>query len=136
MTAFHRCLVAAALVAALGLASCSSRIAPLGPPEQGYHQSYSSRLAGNRTIEFALPGKAGQTLTVTMMTDASMFFDVIAPGMAQPLFVGGAEGREFSAVLYIDGAYTLRVYMLGVDAESGKTGNFVLEAILTDPPLM
>jgi len=50
--------------------------------------------------------------------------------------VGGAEGREFSAVLYIDGAYTLRIYMLGVDAESGKTGNFVLEAILTDPPLM
>lgn len=136
MTAFHRCLDAAALVAALGLAGCASRIAPLGPPEQGYHQSYSSSLTGDRTVEFIVPGKAGQTLTVTMMTDASTFFDVIAPDMAQPLFVGGAEGREFSAVLYIDGAYRLRVYMLGVDAESGKTGNFVLEAIVTDPPLM
>jgi hypothetical protein len=64
---------------------------------------------------------------VTLKTsNASNYFNVIAPDAGEALFVGSASGGEFTGALPASGDYTIRVYLMRNAARRNEAGNYTL----------
>ncbi|MEJ2817938.1 hypothetical protein [Caulobacter sp. CCG-8] len=77
-------------------------------------------------VSYALTVRAGQTLKVSLRTrNASARFNVIAPGVDQPLF-NGSNARDYAGKTPVAGAYRIIVYMTEDAAMRNETADYVL----------
>jgi len=77
-------------------------------------------------VSYALTVRAGQTLKVSLRTrNASARYNVIAPGVDQPLF-NGSNARDYAGKTPVAGAYRIIVYMTEDAAMRNETADYVL----------
>jgi hypothetical protein len=90
-------------------------------------------LKGDKTIDYKLGARAGQTMTVTLKTsNAANYFNVLPPGSNDvAVFVGSTGGNEWTGRLEADGDYTIRVYLMRSAARRNEMANYTLTVGIT-----
>lgn len=84
-------------------------------------------IAGDKTVDYKLSAKAGQTMSVQLKTGKTAnYFNVLPPGSETALFVGSTSGNEWSGTLPADGEYTVRVYLMRSAARRNEKANYTL----------
>jgi len=84
-------------------------------------------IRGDQSRLYSINIKAGQTLTVKMVTsNASSYFNITAPGAEQALFIGSSEGNSYTGVVPSSGNYMIDVYLMRNAARRNETANFTL----------
>lgn len=89
-------------------------------------------LKGGETVDYKLRAAANQTMKVRKVSGgATVYFNVLAPGSQEALFVGSREGNEFGGTLPVGGEYTIRVYQMGNAKSSGQQSSFAIEVAIS-----
>ncbi|MFN9209783.1 MAG: hypothetical protein ACK6DI_02500, partial [Betaproteobacteria bacterium] len=90
-------------------------------------------LKGDRTIDYTLRAKAGQTMTVALKTSNSAnYFNVLPPGSTgEAIFTGSSGGNKWTGPLPADGQYTVRVYLMRSAARRNETADYTLTVGIT-----
>ena len=93
-------------------------------------------IKGDRTIDYKLRAKAGQTMSVALKaSNGANYFNVLPPGSKDvAIFVGSTGGNEWTGKLEADGEYTVRVYLMRSTARRGETSNYTLTVGITGAP--
>jgi len=93
-------------------------------------------LKGDRTVDYTLRARAGQTMNVTLKTSNNAnYFNVLPPGSKDAaIFVGSSGGNEWSGALPSDGEYTIRVYLMRSAARRGESADYTLTIGVTGGP--
>lgn len=90
-------------------------------------------IKGDQTIDYKLRAKAGQTMSVKLVTqnDAN-YFNVLPPGSKDAaIFIGSTSGNEWTGVLPADGEYTVRVYLMRSAARRNESTPYTLTVGVT-----
>ncbi len=89
-------------------------------------------LKGGEIVDYRLRAAANQTMKVRKVSgDAPVFFNVLAPGSQEALFVGSRDGDAFGGTLSVGGEYTIRVYQMGNAKSSGQQSSFAIEVAIS-----
>lgn len=90
-------------------------------------------LQGDRTIDYTLRARSGQTMTVGIKTDnESNYFNVLPPGSNDvAVFVGSNGGNAWSGTLDADGVYKIRVYLMRNAARRNEKARYTLSVAIT-----
>jgi hypothetical protein len=90
-------------------------------------------IKGDRTIDYKLRAKAGQTMSVSLKTtNGANYFNVLPPGSSDvAVFAGSTGGNEWKGKLEADGEYTIRVYLMRSAARRNETANYTLSVGIT-----
>ena len=137
-----------ARLAAVVLALACAAFAPLAPaaspiesrPVQFAKGASSATLKGtikgDKTIDYKLRARAGQTMTVALQTrHGANHFNVLPPGSNDvAIFVGSSGGNEWTGKLEADGEYTIRVYLMRSAARRNETANYTLTVGIAGAP--
>jgi len=84
-------------------------------------------VTGDAYRDYVLGAAAGQTMAVSLITDGTAYFNILPPGSdGAAIFVGSNDGMDASVELPDTGDYTIRVYLMGNDKDSGQTVPFTL----------
>lgn len=86
-----------------------------------------AEVSGNDYRDYVLGAAAGQTMGVSLITDGSAYFNILPPGSnGEAIYIGSTDGNDASITLPADGDYTIRVYLMGNDKDSGQMVPFTL----------
>lgn len=86
-----------------------------------------SVVTGKQYRDFVLGARAGQKMSVSLITKGSAYFNILPPGSKDvALFVGSRDGNDATIKLPANGDYTIRVYLMGNDRDSGRKVLFTL----------
>lgn len=82
---------------------------------------------GREYRDYLLGARAGQSMSVSLITDGSAFFNILPPGSdGAAIFNGSTNGKDATIKLPTDGDYIIRVYLMGNDRDTNKTVPFML----------
>ncbi len=130
-----RLLMVCALLAASSLVFAADGIEsrPLQFAKGASSATVKGSLKGDKTIDYKLRAKAGQTMSVTLKTSNGVnYFNVLPPGSTgEAIFVGSTSGNEWTGALPADGEYTVRVYLMRSAARRNETANYTLTVGIT-----
>jgi hypothetical protein len=90
-------------------------------------------LKGDRTVDYKIRAKAGQTMNVALKTsNGANYFNVLPPGSADAASYNSSMGdNAWTGVLPADGEYTIRVYLMRSAARRNETANYTLTVGVT-----
>jgi hypothetical protein len=92
-------------------------------------------ITGSQVFDYRLRARAGQTMTIELKSDrTSEYFNLVAPGRDEALFIGPMRGSRFEGQVPVDGEYNIRLYLMGGARDSGKTANHTLHVEINDQP--
>lgn len=90
-------------------------------------------ITGDEYVDYLLAAGAGQRMAVSLIPGESngtgnVNFNILPPGSTgEAIYIGSIDGLDVTGVvLPRKGEYTIRVYQLGDDADSGKTTAFTI----------
>jgi hypothetical protein len=90
-------------------------------------------ITGDEYIDYLLGARAGQEMAVSLIPgesngDANIYFNILPPGSTgEAIYIGSIDGLDVTGVALPEtGDYTIRVYQLGNDADTGKTTGFMI----------
>jgi hypothetical protein len=130
-----RLLMACAFVAARSWAFAADGIEsrPLQFAKGTSSATVKGSLTGDKTIDYKLHAKAGQTMSVALETsNAANYFNVLPPGSKDvAIFVGSTDGNEWMGPLPADGEYTIRVYLMRSAARRNEAAQYTLTVGIT-----
>jgi len=86
----------------------------------------SSSITGDQYHDYILNAQAGQTMSVSLITDGVAYFNILPPGSSRALYNSSISGNDGSVQLPRSGDYTVRVYLMGNDRDSNQTIPFEL----------
>lgn len=90
-------------------------------------QTLKGSIKGDQSRDYIVDARAGQTLTVDFKpSNASAYFNVIAPGADSAMFIGSTEGNRFSGPLTTSGGHTVQVYLMRNAARRNEVANYTL----------
>ena len=90
--------------------------------------SFKGSVKGDRSAQYRLEAKAGQTLSVSLRArNASANFNVLAPGSETAMFIGQVSGSAFSGVLSVDGVYVVDVHLVRAAARRNEGADFAID---------
>jgi len=96
-------------------------------------------IKGGGSTEYTLNARAGQALAVALApTNASLNFNINAPGSKESMFIGSVQGAKASVVLPADGSYVVQVYLMRNAARRDESASYTLDVAITGqglPPL-
>lgn len=80
-------------------------------------------IKGDGYHDYLLGAKAGQSMGVSLITEGSAYFNILPPGSdGEAIYNSSVMGNDAtSVVLPKSGDYTIRVYLMGADADEGAT---------------
>ncbi len=96
----------------------------------------TGKIKGNGYADYILGAKKGQTLSVALSVDktdgnGTIYFNILPPGSQGEAIFNGSLGGDFGSVtLPKSGDYTVRVYLMGNDADTGKTVSYTLSVTI------
>jgi len=94
------------------------------------------QLKGDKTIDTKLRAGAGQTLTVDLKSsNPQTYFNVMAAGSDNALFIGSSSGNRFRGILPSDGDVRVRVYLMRPAARRNETSSYSLRLGIGGVPL-
>jgi hypothetical protein len=86
-----------------------------------------AEVIGDGYKDYILGAAAGQTMGVSLITDGTAYFNILPPGSdGEAIYIGSIDGNDASVKLPAAGDYTIRVYLMGNDKDSGRTVPFTL----------
>jgi len=86
-----------------------------------------SRVKGYDSVQYSLGVKAGQRMSVQLdSSNASLYFNITAPGASEALYNGSIEGNGASVVIPSSGKYVIDVYLMRNAARRGETADYTL----------
>ena len=90
-------------------------------------KTITGSVKGYATVDYVVGLKAGQTLKVSMKTsNASSYFNIVAPGADEALFVGSSSGNSYAGKVAASGSYKVRVYLMRNAARRNETAKYTL----------
>jgi len=93
-------------------------------------------IKGRGDAEYTVNARAGQTLVVSLTSkNASLNFNIDAPGSSESMFIGGAQGAKANVVLPADGSYVVQVYLMRNAARRNESASYTLDLAVTGQPL-
>ncbi|MBC6981924.1 DNA breaking-rejoining protein [Caulobacter sp. 17J80-11] len=85
------------------------------------------RVSGYESVRYLVNVRAGQTLAVRLVSDnASAYFNLLAPGATEAMFVGPVSGDTFQGKVLAGGDYTVQVYLMRNAARRGEKADYRL----------
>lgn len=125
-------VMVAALLAMPGIAS-AQMVADVHFEAGNYGTMVSGTVAGKEYIDYKLGAKAGQKMFAELSLidsngDGTIYFNILPPGSEDvAIYNGSVDGNSTTITLPEDGTYTIRVYLMGNDEDTGKTSGFNLD---------
>lgn len=105
--------------------------------EQGASSTtINGTIVGNEYIDYVLNVRRGQSMVVALAVtgtngNGSAFFNILPAGQDYPaLFNGSSEGRRAEVTLPSSGNWAIRVYLMGNDADVGKTVGYSIDVYI------
>jgi hypothetical protein len=90
-------------------------------------QTLKGSIKGDQSRDYIVDARAGQTMTVDFKpSNASAYFNVIAPGADSAMFIGSTEGNRFSGPLTTSGRHTVQVYLMRNAARRNEVANYTI----------
>jgi len=93
-----------------------------------YGTMVSGTIKGDEYFDYKLGAKAGQEMFVELKVDGTngngtAYFNILPPGSDGVAIFDGSMSADGTAKIQLpeDGTYTIRVYLMGNDKDSGKT---------------
>ncbi len=84
-------------------------------------------IKGEQSRTYIVDARAGQTLTVDFKpSNASAYFNIIAPGADSAMFIGSTEGNRFTGPLTSSGRHRVQVYLMRNAARRNEVANYSL----------
>ncbi|WP_447729044.1 hypothetical protein [Sphingomonas koreensis] len=122
-------LAAASLcIVAPAVAQSPTRSERVQFPRGASSQVVRGTIRGYSSVDYIVGARAGQTLRVSMRTgNASAYFNVIAPGAQNAMFIGSNGGNRFSGRLPQTGDYRVRIYLMRNAARRGESATYALD---------
>lgn len=94
------------------------------------------QLKGDQTVDYILRAGAGQTLTVELKgSNLQNYFNVLAAGTDNALFIGSSAGNSFRGLLPSDGDVRVRVYLMRPAARRLESSSYSLRLGIDGAPL-
>lgn len=112
----------------------SSKPAPAAKENESA-TDFSGSISSRAVARHSFSAKEGQTINVTLKRSGSMYFNVLPPA-GQPgdaIYVGSQaidEADFWSGVAPSSGEYTVIVYLMGNDRDSGAKRRYNLQAVI------
>ncbi|WP_026072240.1 hypothetical protein [Nodosilinea nodulosa] len=130
----YNMLAAAAITTSLILASAAPSLAQAHTVvhfSPGNDNAYmSSSIVGDQYHDYILGARTGQTMTVSLITDGTAYFNILAPGSSRALYNSSMSGNDGTVTLPRSGDYTVRVYLMGNDRDSNRTVPYELSVAI------
>jgi hypothetical protein len=125
------CVLLSASFSALAADGIESR--PLQFAKGTSKATMRGSIKGDKTIDYKLRAKAGQTMSVALKTNnGANYFNVLPPGSAgEAIFVGSTNGNEWTGQLPADGEYAVRVYLMRSAARRNEAADYTLTVGIT-----
>ena len=127
-----RKLVIAALIAA-PLAASAQMVADVQFEKGNYGTMVSGAIVGDEYFDYRLGAKSGQKMFVELTVvdsngDGSVYFNILPPGSdGVAIYNSSMDGNSTTVDLPEDGVYTIRVYHMGNDEDTGKTSGYNID---------
>jgi hypothetical protein len=94
------------------------------------------QLKGDQTVDYILRAGAGQTLAVELKgSNLQNYFNVLAAGTDNALFIGSSAGNSFRGLLPSDGDVRVRVYLMRPAARRYESSSYSLRMGIDGVPL-
>jgi hypothetical protein len=89
-------------------------------------------VTGQEYRDYLLGAQSGQTMGVSLITEGSAYFNILPPGSTgEAIYNSSIDGNDATGiVLPAEGDYTIRVYLMGNDEDSGATVPFTLSMVI------
>ncbi|MBK1634249.1 hypothetical protein CKO19_00675 [Rhodovulum adriaticum] len=93
----------------------------------------SGSITGQRYADYVLRARGGQQMFAALdatVTDGygTVYFNILSPGsQGYAIYNGAMSGNRALVTLPQDGPYTIRVYLMGNDRDTGKTVAYNLD---------
>lgn len=134
-------VLAAAFLATAALAQAPASGPVGGGPEDGERLDVVPNaeavvtegvLSGFATARYAVHAGVGQALAVSLEADnPQTVFNVLAPGVATPVFNGARQGRSFERPLAATGDYTVEVHLARAAARRSEAASYTITVAVT-----
>ena len=98
-----------------------------------YGAMLNGTVMGDEYFDYRLGAKAGQELFAELTVDGTngdgtAYFNILPPGSdGVAIYNGSTYGNSTTVDLPEDGVYTIRVYLMGNDRDTGKTVGYNLD---------
>lgn len=98
-----------------------------------YGTMIGGTVVGNQYADYRLGAKAGQEMFVQMIPVTSdgtgaVYYNILPPGSeGEAIYNSSIDGDTATVSLPSDGTYTIRVYLMGADADEGKASSFNID---------
>lgn len=126
-------VLAAATALAMPVAGFAQAVSDVKFEAGNYGAMVSGSIIGNEYIDYRLGANAGQTMFAELTVagtngDGSVYFNILPPGSQDvAIYNSSINGNSTQVTLPKKGTYTIRVYHMGNDADTGKTTGFNLD---------
>ncbi len=88
-------------------------------------------VTGSHHRDYILGARAGQTMSVSLITKGNAHFNILPPGSHDvAIYNGSINGENASVRLPSNGDSTIRVYLMGHDKDSGRTVPYTLSVAI------
>jgi hypothetical protein len=121
-------LAAVATALALsGLPALAQMSADVRFESGNYGTMLNGTIAGDEYFDYRLGASAGQSMFVELTVDGTngdgtAYFNILPPGSTgEAIYNGSMDGNSTTISLPSAGEYTIRVYLMGNDRDTGKT---------------
>ncbi len=127
-----RILMTLALVCVAPIASAQMKAEVQFEPGN-FGTMVSGTVTGDEYFDYSLDAQAGQELFAELQVSDTngngvIYFNILPPGSdGVAIYNGSIEGNTARITLPADGDYTIRVYLMGNDRDSGKTVGYNLD---------
>lgn len=98
-----------------------------------YGAMVTGKVTGQEYLDYRLGVRGGQELFVELSVtesngDGTVYFNVLPPGSTgEAIYNGSVDGNTATVPLPESGTYTIRVYQMGNDEDSGKTSEYNID---------
>lgn len=92
----------------------------------------SGSIIGDEYVDYVLAARGGQKMNVGLSVEGTngsgtVYFNILPPGSdGEAIYNGSINGNDAFVELPSNGDYTIRVYHMGNDRDTGKTSGFVV----------
>jgi len=91
-------------------------------------RAFNGFITEYEAVAYLVPLRQGESLQVVLATNnAANCFDIHAPGIDKPVYVGSESGNQHQLVAARSGDYIVRVFLLRFAARDGQSADYTLE---------
>jgi len=122
-----------ALLASAPMASLAQMTSEVKFQPGNYGTMVSGTIIGDEYIDYTLGAGAGQQMFVDLAVvdsngSGTVYFNILPPGSTgEAIYNSSINGNTATVKLPKKGTYTIRVYQMGNDADTGKTSGFNID---------